>query len=216
MTEGTITSSTQGFVKAEVQLEDGTYLETFVGGTPASTPINESVGQAFTATKAFSRIKVVIANGGGNKLGFAVYDGPAKTNLLHNVPIAGAGVSSVAHVVFDAMPAGSYYWEIVVLSGSGTTYISCMAGSSIKTAYTDGTLDTSIDFKSKIMYSAAAVIAPLAIEGDVVDSGITTVAATDNIFAVQVGEVVGNLACVGDALNNGGIIISGAWFINTE
>jgi len=216
MTEGIITSSTQDFVKCEVSLEDGTFMETFAGGTPASTPIIESVGQEFTALNPFSRIKIVIANGAGNRLGFALYEDTTKAVLLHNVPIVDSGINSVAHVVFDSIPAGTYYWEIVVLSGTGTTYISCLAGSSIQTAYIDGVLDTNIDFKSKIMYTGSSTVQPLAIVGDEIDTGATEISATDNMFAVQVGTVVGNLACVGDSLENGGVIVSGAWFLSSE
>lgn len=216
MTIGTITSSQQDFVKAEVRVEDGSSLETYTGGTSSSTPITTSIGQEFTATAWFSRIKVVIANGGSNTLMFSLYESHSKATLHHSVLIEGAGINSVAHLAFDSLPPGVYYWELTVNSGSGTTYISSLTGSTIQTAYVDAMLDTSIDFKSKIMYTGGLVERDIAIDGDSVDTSVTTVLSGESIMGIQVGTVVENVSYAGDALANGGEVLTGAWFMEGE
>jgi hypothetical protein len=213
MTIGKITSSQQDIVYATVRPEDGTFIETHNGTVKANYYIINSVGEQFTAAHWFGRIKVKIGNADtAGRVSVILYDSPSKTTTYYELVVNLTGGGSVIHFSFDPLPPGNYYLEIVKISGS--VGISVVTDSTIHKALKEGSPTTEWDIESKIMHvTDIEVERAVAIVGDAVDGGITMVKEGSNLGAVQVGQVIGNIARVGDVLQNGGVIRTGAWHV---
>jgi len=57
---------------------------------------------------------------------------------------------------------------------------------------------------------------PVAVVGDPVDSGITTISGGSELGKIMVGTVEKNISRAGDSLANGGQILTGCWFFELE
>jgi hypothetical protein len=210
MTVGKITSSQQDYVMVKVRPEDGTFFETDTGSTgEEQVQISASAGQEVTAPTWFGRIKMP-ASLVNASVGLKIWDSPAKVIEYFSLKLNSLNDNQILHIAFDPLPPGNYYFEI--LKNAGSLGITKKIGSTYPGAYLNGIEQTGYSWKLKIMLTPAEVSRPVAIAGDLVDDGITTIKIGSNLAAVQVGEVIGNIARVGDTLQNGGTIRSGAWF----
>ena len=123
--------------------------------------------------------------------------------------------SVVLHLSFNPLPAGDYHWELERLSSS--LGISVVTDSTLHNAYTDGNPTTAFDIESKIMYvTDEEVERPVAVVGDTIDSGITTISGGSELGKIMVGTVEKNISREGDSLANGGQILTGCWFFEME
>lgn len=212
MTIGKITSSIQDLVYVEVRPETGEYQETREGGSLSSVAIGGTFGAAFTAAHYFDRVIIAIADAANNDLAVRLYDGPEKANKIHEAAFINSGEGSAMHLIFDPLPPGNYYWEINTGGKIIRPYV--YTGSTYQTSYYNGYQDPTKDLRSKIMYCTDELQqVPVAIEGDPVDDGVTTVAAGSTCIAINTGYVEKNVATELDALANGGRILTGAWYI---
>ena len=217
MTIGKITSSQQDVVYVKVRPEDDTFLETHNGEVNANYYVASSVGEQFTALRWFARIKIKIGNvNEAGKVRMTLHDSLAKAKTYYEnefeLPVSGF---VVLHMAFDPLPAGDYYWEIVRLSGS--IGISVVTDSTLHKAYTDGNPTAAFDIESKIMYvSDEETERPVAVVGDIIDSGVTTIIGGSELGKIMVGSVEKNISRAGDSLANGGQVLQGCWFVELE
>jgi hypothetical protein len=217
MTIGKITASQQDTVFVKVRAEDGTFMETHNGTTEINYNISNSVGQQFTAAKWFGRIKIKIGNAmAETKVRFSVFDSPSKTKVhFENESKFDTSGVAVLHIAFDPLPAGSYYYELVLLSGSVS--VSVVTDSTIHKAYKEGAATTDWDIKSKVMHVAdAEEERAVAVVGDPVDSGVTAVSSGSSFGSIMTGVVERNISREGDSLANGGKILTGCWFVEID
>ena len=176
MTIGKITASQQDIVFVKVRPEDDTFLETHNGAVKVNYYVVSSVGERFTAVHWFGRIKIKIGNvNEASKVRMTLHDSPAKAKTYYEnefeLPVSGF---VVLHMAFDPLIAGDYYCELTRVSGS--IGISVVTDSTLHNAYTDGNPTTAFDIESKIMYvSDEEAERPVAVVGDTIDSGVTTV-----------------------------------------
>jgi hypothetical protein len=217
MTIGKITASQQDLVYVKVRPEDDTFLETHNGAVKANYYVASSVGERFTPLRWFGRIKIKIGNvNEAGKVRMTLHDSPAKAKTYYEnefeLTMSG-GV--VLHMAFDPLPAGDYYWELVRLSGS--IGISVVSDSTLHKAYRDAVATNQWDIESKIMYvSDEETERPVAVVGDTIDSGVTTVSGGSELGKIMVGTVEKNISRDGDSLANGGRILTGCWFLELE
>lgn len=217
MTIGKITSSQQDLVFVKVRPEDDTFLETHNGAVKANYYVASSVGERFTALRWFGRIKIKIGNvNDAGKVRMTLHDSPAKAKTYYEnefeLTMSG-GV--VLHMAFDPLLAGDYYWELTRVSGS--IGISVVTDSTLHKAYTDGNPTIAFDIESKIMYvSDEEAERPVAVVGDTIDSGVTTVSGGSELGKIMVGSVEKNISRDGDSLANGGQILTGCWFVELD
>jgi hypothetical protein len=217
MTIGKITASQQDLVFVKVRPEDDTFLETHNGAVKANYYVASSVGEQFTAVHWFGRIKIKIGNvNEAGKVRMTLHDSPAKAKTYYENEFE-LSVSGfvVLHMAFDPLIAGDYYWELEKLSGS--VGISVVSDSTLHKAYTDGNPTSAFDIESKIMYvTDAEEERPVAVVGDPVDSGITTINGGSELGKIMVGTVEKNISRQGDPLANGGQVLQGCWFVELE
>jgi hypothetical protein len=214
MTIGKITSSQQDIAYASVMPEDGSYIETTQNQeNEESAIITSSAGQEFNTAAYFGRIKLPLS-AAYSTFPFSIWDSPAKVISYHKLKLNNINGQTVGHFAFDPLPPGYYYWELS--RSSGTLGLTKANGSTYPGTYLNATLQNGFSWKSKIMLTPLEVIRPLAIKGDAVDAGVTTIKEGSAMGAVQVGEVIGNIARVGDILQNGGVIRTGAWHIQIQ
>jgi len=212
MTIGKITSSNQDIVYVEVRPETGEYQETREGGNLSSIAIGGTFGAAFTAVHYFDRIAIAIADAANRDLAVRLYDGPEKINKIHEAAFINVGEGRVLHLIFDPLPPGDYYWELDTGGKIIRPYV--YTGSTYQTSYYNGYQDPTKDLRSKIYYCTDELKAvPVAIEGDPVDEGVTTIAAGTSIMGINTGYVEKNVAAELDALANGGRILTGTWYL---
>jgi len=217
MTIGKITASQQDIVYVKVRPEDDTFLETHDGGVKANYYVASSVGERFTAVRWFGRIKIKIGNvNEAGKVRITLHDSPTKAKTYYEnefeLPVSGF---IVLHMAFDPLIAGDYYWEVVRLSGS--IGISVVTDSTLHKAYTDGNPTTAFDVESKIMYvTDEETERPVAVVGDPVDSGVTTISGGSELGKIMVGTVEKNISRAGDSMANGGQILTGCWFLELD
>jgi len=214
MTVGRITSSQQDYVMVQVRPEDGTFFETDTGSIEEEqVQVSTSAGQEFTAPTWFGRIKMPAALVNAS-VGLKIWDSPAKVIEYFSLKLNSLNDNQILHFAFDPLPPGNYYFEIIKAAGS--LGITKKKESTYPGAYLNGVEQTGYSWKLKIMLTPVEVSRPIAIVGDQVDDGITTIKEGSNLAAVQVGEVIGNIARAGDALQNGGVIRTGAWYLQTQ
>jgi uncharacterized Zn-binding protein involved in type VI secretion len=92
-----------------------------------------------------------------------------------------------------------------------------VSDSTLHNAYTDGNPTTAFDVESKIMYvTDAEEERPVAVVGDPVDSGVTTISGGSELGKIMVGSVEKNISRAGDSLANGGQVLQGCWFVELE
>ncbi len=216
MVIGEITSSQQDIMFVQVRVEDSTFMETHNGIVKANYYINNSIGQKFTTDRWMGRIKIKIGNvNEASRVRLSLWDSPAKTKLYFENEYQLNPGSAVLHLSFNPLPAGDYYWELERLSGS--VGVSVVSDSMLHNAFTDGNPTATFDVESKIMFvSDAEVERPVAIVGDPIDSGVTTVSGGSQLGKVMVGAVEKNISREGDSLANGGQILTGCWFFEME
>jgi len=216
MVIGEITSSQQDIMFVHVRVEDAAFMETHNGTVKANYYINNSIAQKFSTARWMGRIKIKIGNvNESSRLRLSLWDLPAKTKLFFENEYQLNPGSAVLHLSFNPLPAGDYYWELERLSGS--VGISIITDSTLYNAYTDGNPTTAFDVESKIMYvTDAEVERPVAIVGDPVDSGITTISGGSELGKIMVGTVEKNISRDGDSLANGGQILTGCWFLELD
>lgn len=216
MVIGEITSSHQDIMFVQVRVEDATFMETHNGTAKTNYYINNSIGQKFTTDRWMGRIKIKIGNvNEASRVRLSLWDSPSKTKLyFENENQLNPG-SAVLHLSFNPLPAGDYYWELERLSGS--VGVSVVSDSTLHRAYNDGNPTAAFDVESKIMFvSDVEAERPVAVVGDPVDSGITTVSGGSQLGKVMVGAVEKNISREGDSLANGGQILTGCWFFEME
>ena len=217
MTIGKITASQQDIVYVKVRPEDDTFLETHNGAVKANYYVTSSVGERFTAVHWFGRIKIKIGNvNEASKVRMTLHDSPvkAKTYYENKFELTMSG-GVVLHMAFDPLIAGDYYWELTRVSGS--IGISVVTDSTLHKAYTDGNPTAAFDIESKIMYvSDEEAERPVAVVGDTIDSGITTINGGSELGKIMVGTVEKNISRDGDSLANGGQILTGCWFLELD
>ncbi|WP_319507888.1 hypothetical protein [uncultured Methanolobus sp.] len=217
MTVGKITSSQQDLVYVKVRPENGTFLETRIGGSETVLSIADSAGQEFTAEHYFSRIKIAVKDAGNRSLIARLYDSHLKENKVHETIFKKVGQDCVLHWAFDPLPAGTYYWEIETWTGVSGFELYVFSGSTLGTAYMDDSLLSGKDFKSKVMYCEdVEVERAVAVVGDSVDSGVTTVSSGTPFGSVMIGTVEKNISRELDDMVNGGKILTGSWFFEID
>lgn len=217
MTVGKITSSQQDLVYVKVRPENGTFLETRIGGSETVLSISDSAGQEFTAEHYFGRIKIAVKDAGNKSLIAKLYDSHLKENKLHETIFKNVGQDGVLHWAFDPLPAGTYYWEVEAWAGVSGFELYVFSGSTLGTAYMDGSLLPGKDFKSKVMYCEdIEVERAVAVVGDSVDSDVATVSSGTSFGSVMVGTVEKNISRELDDLGNGGQILTGSWFLEMD
>ncbi|MFA4957750.1 MAG: hypothetical protein WC556_12345 [Candidatus Methanoperedens sp.] len=216
MVIGEITSSQQDIMFVHVRVEDAAFIETHNGMVKANYYINNSIGQKFSTARWMGRIKIKIGNvNESSRLRLSLWDSPAKTKLFFENEYQLNPGSAVLHFSFNPLPAGDYYWELERLSGS--VGISVVSDSTMHKAYTDGNPTAAFDIESKIMYvTDAEVERPVAVVGDTIDSGVTTVSGGSELGKIMVGSVEKNISRDGDSLANGGQILTGCWFLELD
>lgn len=218
MSVGKITNSQQDMVYVKVRPETGVELETRTGGTAAWDETTTTFGQAFTAEHYFGRIKIVVHDAGGKNLVARLYDSPAKGVKYVETIFKEVDQEEVLHWIFDPMGPGSYYWELEIWSSNDPTFrLKTYDGSTFNGAYEDGSVLSGKSFMSKIVYCEdTEVERQVAMTGDTVDSGTTTVKSGSPLGQINTGTVVGNISREGDELNNGGTILNGSWFMEVD
>ncbi|MDY0385643.1 MAG: hypothetical protein RBT65_00655 [Methanolobus sp.] len=217
MSVGKITSSQQDLAYVKTRPETGEILETKTGGTQTWDETTANYGQAFTAEHYFGRIKIAVKDAGGKPLIVTLWDSAAKNVKYHETIFPEVDQDQVLHWVFDPVPAGSYYWEIEVWRGNSTFRLYLFDGSTFGGAYEDGGTLPGKSFMSKICYCEdTEVERPVAVVGDTVDSGETTVKSGSPLGKIMVGTVEKNISREADGLNNGGRILNGAWFVEVD
>ena len=216
MVIGEITSSQQDIMFVQVRVEDAAFIETHNGTVNANYYISNSIGQRFAVTRWIGRIKIKIGNvNESSRLRLSLWDSPTKTKLFFENEYQLNPGSAVLHLSFNPLPAGDYYWELQRLSGS--VGVSVVSDSTLHNAYTDGNPTTAFDVESKIMYvTDEETERPLAVFGDPVDSGITTINGGSELGKIMVGTVEKNISRQGDPLANGGQVLQGCWFVELE
>jgi hypothetical protein len=216
MVIGEITSSQQDIMFVQVRVEDAAFIETHNGTVKANYYINNSIGQKFLTARWMGRIKIKIGNiNEASRLRLSLWDSPGKTKLYFENEYQLSQISAVLHLSFNPLAAGDYYWELERLSGS--VGISVVSDSTLHNAYTDGNPTTAFDIESKIMFvTDEEVERPVAVVGDPIDSGVTTISGGSELGKIMVGAVEKNISREGDSLANGGQIITGCWFFEME
>ena len=216
MVIGEITSSQQDIMFVQVRVEDADFIETHNGTVKANYYISNSIGQKFSTTRWMGRIKIKIGTiNEASRLRLSLWDSPAKTKLFFENEYQLNPGSAVLHLSFNPLPAGDYYWELERLSGS--VGVSVVSDSTLHNAYTDGNPTTAFDVESKIMYvTDAEEERPVAVVGDPVDSGVTTISGGSELGKIMVGSVEKNISRAGDSLANGGQVLQGCWFVELE
>jgi hypothetical protein len=216
MVIGEITSSQQDIMFVQVRVEDAAFIVTHNGTVNANYYISNSIGQKFSTTRWMGRIKIKIGNvNESSRFRLSLWDSPAKTRLFFENEYQLNPGSAVLHLSFNPLPAGDYYWELEKLSGS--VGVSVVSDSMLHNAYTDGNPTSAFDVESKIMYvSDAEVERTVAVVGDLVDSGVTTISGGSQLGKIMVGTVEKNISREGDSLANGGQILTGCWFFEME
>ena len=216
MVIGEITSSQQDIMFVQVRVEDAAFIETNNGTVKANYYINNSIGQKFSTARWMGRIKIKIGNiNESSRLRLSLWDSPAKTKLYFENEYQLSPGSAVLHLSFNPLPAGDYYWELERLSGS--VGLSVVSDSTLHNAYTDGNPTAAFDVESKIMFvTDAEKERPVAVIGDQIDSGVTTIGGGSQLGKVMIGAVEKNISREGDSLENGGQILTGCWFFEME
>jgi len=215
MTIGKITSSQQNIVFASVRVEDDTFIETHNGTIKIDYFIDESVGEEFTTTKWYGRLKIKMSNiieSGLVKL--VIYDSPTKNIAYHDIKITLSPPNATIHLAFNPLPMGDYYWELERISGN--IGISVVTNSTIHKAYKNGIATSDWDIESKIMYVGDKIDKPIAVVGDTIDSGVTTISSGSTLGVVMVASVEKNISRIDDTLTNDGKILTGCWFAELE
>lgn len=217
MAIGKITSSQQDLVYVKVRPETGVELETRTDGTQTDISSEGTMGQEFTAEHYFGRIKIAVKSTGTSSLVARLYDSHLKQAKHHETVFREVGQDKVLHWAFDPLPPGTYYWELEVWSGASLFKLYGYTGSTYGGGYRDGALLSGTDFKSKIVYCEdSEVERAVAVVGDSVDSGMTTVKTGSPLGQIMVGTVEKNIARELDELNNGGRIMTGSWFFEVD
>jgi hypothetical protein len=216
MVIGEITSSQQDIMFVQVRVEDAAFIETHNGTVKANYYISNSIGQKFSTARWMGRIKIKIGNvNESSGLRLSLWDSPAKTKLFFENEYQLNPGNAVLHLSFNTLPAGDYYWELEKLSGS--VGFSVVSDSTLHNAYTDGNPTAAFDIESKIMYvTDEETERPVAVVGDTIDSGITTINGGSELGKIMVGTVEKNISRAGDPLANGGQILTGCWFFEME
>lgn len=216
MAVGKITSSQQDAIFVRVRVEDDTFMETHDGIVKVNYYIINSVGQQFTTAGYFGRLKIKIGNvNEAGKVRVVLYDAPSKSKIYYENEFELATLGGVVlHMAFDPLPAGDYYYELMKLSGS--IGISVVTDSTIHKAYKEGSPTNDWDIESKIMYVGNEVEKPVAIVGDTVDAGVTIVSSGSPLGNIMVGVIEKNISREGDALANGGKILTGSWYMEMD
>ena len=217
MTIGKITNSQQDLVYVKVRPETGVELETRAGGTQTDISSEGTMGQEFTAEHYFGRIKIAVKSTGTSSLVARLYDSHLKQVKHHETVFREVGQDKVLHWAFDPLPPGTYYWELEVWAGASLFKLYAYTGSSLGGGYKDGSSLSGVDFKSKIVYCEdTEVERPVAVVGDAIDSGVTTVKTGSPLGQIMVGTVEKNIARELDELANGGKILTGSWFMEVD
>lgn len=216
MVIGEITSSQQDIMFVQVRVEDAAFIETHNGTVKANYYINNSIGQKFTTTRWMGRIKIKIGNvNESSRLRLSLWEMSAKTKLFFENEYQLNPGSAVLHLSFNPLPAGDYYWELERLSGS--VGISIVTDSTLHKAYNDGNPTADFDVESKIMFvTDAEEERPVAVVGDQIDSGITTINGGSQLGKIMIGAAGKNISREGDSLANGGQILTSCWFFEME
>jgi hypothetical protein len=199
-----------------VRVEDAAFIETHNGTVKANYYISNSIGQKFSTARWMGRIKIKIGNvNESSRLRLSLWDLPTKTKLFFENEYQLNPGSAVLHLSFNPLPAGDYYWELERLSGS--VGVSVVTDSTLHNAYTDGNPTAAFDIESKIMYvTDEEEERPVAVVGDPIDSGVTTISGGSELGKIMVGTVEKNISRQGDPLANGGQIVTGCWFLELE
>lgn len=217
MTIGKITASSQDTVFVKVRAEDDSFIETHDGSTETTYNIIATVGQIFTTTRWSGRLKIKLGSvGEAGNLRVLICDSPAKTKIYYEngFKITTLG-GQVLHMAYDPLPPGTYYFEIQVASGSFG--VSVITDSTLHKSYKEGSPTTDWDIMAKVMYvTDAEEERAIAVIGDEVDSGVTTVSSGSQLGRVKVGLVEKNISREGDSLANGGSILTSSYFMEME
>lgn len=217
MTVGKITSSQQDLVYVKVRPETGVELETRTGGTQTDISSEGTLGQEFVAAHYFGRIKIAVKSTGTSSLVARLYDSHLKQVKHHETVFMEIGQDKVLHWAFDPLPPGTYYWELEVWSGASLFKLYGYTGSTFGGCYKDDVLQSSVSIKSKVVYCEdTEVERPVAVVGDTIDTGATTVKTGSPLGQIMVGTVEKNIARELDELNNGGKIMTGSWFMEVD
>lgn len=219
MTIGKITSSNQDIVMVTVRPETGSFFETQDGTVFANYNVINSAGQLFHTNTWITRLKIKLSSTPENsKAEVTLYDSPEKTKTLYQgsfMIYPGESSFQVLHLAFDPLPPGDYYWELS--RTSGVIGISVCTNSTHGGAYLEGENTPGLDFESKLMLaSGEQVERAVAVVGDEVDAGITTVKDGSSLMQLHTGVDVLNISREGDMLENGGKILTGSWFVELE
>lgn len=209
MTIGKITSSQQDIAFVKVRVEDDTFTDTHNGVTKVNYYVVSSAGQQFSVAKWFSRIKIKIGNvSAPGIVKVSLYDSPQKAAKYAEAEAQlNAGGQVIHFILLDPYPPGDYYWEMAKLSGG--VGISVVTDSTIHKAYKEGSPTAEWDIESKIMHLGEETEQPIAVEGDEIDGGATTILSGSAVsFIAQ--EAI---ARVTDPLANGGKILQGCKFL---
>ena len=216
MVIGEITSSQQDIMFVHVRVEDAAFIETHNGTVKANYYISNSIGQKFSTARWVGRIKIKIGNvNESSRLRLSLWDSPTKTKLFFENEYQLNPGSAVLHLSFNPLPTGDYFWELERLSGS--VGVSVVSDSTLHNAYTDGNPTSAFDIESKIMYvTDEEVERPVAVVGDPIDSGVTTISGGSELGKIMVEAIEKNISRERDSLANGGEILTGCWFFEME
>ncbi len=214
MVLGKITKSNQDLIFIKVRPEDDTFMETHNGSSKANYYIIETVGQIFTTLHWSGRLKIKLGNvTKEGSIRVLICDSPAKNkiyyeNHFHIITLGG----QVLHMAYDPIPPGNYYFELQIYDG--TFGVSVVTDSTLHKAYKEGAPTADWDIEAKVMYvTDAEEERPAAITGDEVDSGVTTVQTGSQLGSLIVSDIEHPISREGDALANGGNILTASWFV---
>jgi len=214
---GKITSSNQDTVVVKVRPETGGSFETHNGTVFTNYQLIDKAGQAVHTDSWVTRLKIKLGTTPENsEATVIIYDSAQKfkTFCRGDFMITAGGVQ-ILHLAFDPLPPGDYYWELRVSKGS--IAVSVCTDSTLGGAYKEGASTTEWDIESKLMLATdEPVERAVAIVGDEIDGGVTTIRDGSSLGAFKTGATDTQVSREQDALVNGGKILTGSWYTFME
>lgn len=217
MTVGRITKSSQDTVFVKVRPETGEFFETHNGTLFQSYPVVERAGQEFHTDNWIARLKVKLsAASEKSDVSLLIHDSHQKKKTFCEGDFeVNTGGFQVLHLAFDPLPPGDYYWELLLVSGSVSVSVS--TDSTLGGAYIEGTLTPDWNIESKLMLASDEIVErQVAFAGDEVDNEVTVIEQGSALGRLQTGIVEKNIARESDPLSNGGKILTGSWYVESE
>lgn len=209
MTIGKITSTQQDLVYVEARVEDDTFTETNNGGFDTEFTYIGICKQEFSVDRWFGRIKSVILNAQNTDIVLRLYD--SNGEMIQDKFVKNVGKDQVIHFIFDPLPPGEYTFEIDTLGNKvtvGSFGFSSYGGFSI-----NNFIEYNHSLKLKIMhYTTELQQKAVAVVGDEVDNGSTSVSNGIEFGKIMTGNVEYNINRAGDMLENGGHVLTGCWY----